>query len=577
MRFRRVSAAVASAAAIGLTLAACAPPEGGNKDDDGTAAGSSISVSVGPNDFISYNGFTPESYSTYNSAITDRIKSSFFYFDDAGTVQPFEALGSAEVLSDEPLEIEFTIADDAVWSDGTPITVADAVLAWGVQNPNLADAEGSALFNSVSQDLGDTIPAGPQGDAAGKTFTVTYANPDPDWKIQTYILDPAHVVAEQAGLTTEELTAAILDGDTDTLAPAAEFWNTGWSSEPGSLPEDSLMPSSGPYKISSWQAGESVTLVANEEFFGEKAKTEELVIRFVAQDAMVQALDNGDLDVIAPQPTVDTLSQLEALGDKVTIYDGATLTWEHLDFNFREGSVFADNLELRKAFALCVPRQQIVDNLIKPVDAGAVVMNAREVFPFNDNYDEVIDASYDGAYDEVDIDAAKAIVDEQAAAGTEVRIGYSAPNPRRTEEVAIIKSSCDKAGFNVVDAGNEDFFAPGGTQERGDYEVALFAWAGSGQITSGQNIYATGKPQNYGQYSNPAVDAAWQTLATSMDPSVHAEQTKIIEKLLWDDLFGIPIFAHPGLDASGSTIEGAKHNVTQQGILWNAETWQRAE
>lgn len=575
MRFRRISAVVASVAATGLILTACAPPESGGDGDEATS--SSISVSVGPNDFISYNGYTPETYSTYNSAIVDRIKASFFYFDDKGEIKPFEALGSAEVLSDEPLKIEFTIADDAVWSDGEPITVADAVLAWGIQNVNLVDAEGNPLFNSVSQDLGDTIPAGPQGEFDGKTFTVEYANPDPDWKIQTYLLDPAHVVAEQAGITTEELTKAILEGDTAALAPVAEFWNTGWLTEPGTLPDEELMPVSGQYKIKSWQAGESVTLVANDKFYGEKPKTEELVIRFVAQDAMVQALDNGDLDVIAPQPTVDTLKQLEELGDKVKIYDGNTLTWEHLDFNFRDGAIFADNLELRKAFAMCVPRQQIVDNLIKPIYADAEVLNAREVFPFQDSYDEVVEASYGGTYDEVDVEGAKAIVDAQGAAGTEVRIGYSAPNPRRTEEVAMIKSSCDKAGFNIVDAGNQDFFAPGGTQERGDYEVALFAWAGSGQITSGQNIYATGKPQNYGEYSNPEVDAAWTTLATSMDPKVHLEQTKVIEKLLWDDLFGIPVFAHPGLDAGAADIEGLKHAATQNGIIWNAETWMRAE
>lgn len=141
----------------------------------------------------------------------------------------------------------------------------------------------------------------------------------------------------------------------------------------------------------------------------------------------------------------------------------------------------------------------------------------------------------------------------------------------------MIKSSCDQAGFNIVDAGNEDFFQPGGTQERGDYEVALFAWAGSGQITSGQNIYATGKPQNYGQYSNPEVDAAYTTLVSSLDPAVHLEQTKVIEKLLWDTLYGIPIFAHPGVDASASDIEGVERTTTQSGISWNAYNWHRAE
>ncbi|GAB2509448.1 ABC transporter family substrate-binding protein [Microbacterium petrolearium] len=579
MRLRRIYGGVAAAAALGLALTACAPADSGDNGDGGDDTTSqSIAVTVGPNDFISYNGFTPETYSTYNSAIVDQLKAGFAYFGPDGSIVPNEDLGSYEVVSEDPMVIEFTISDDAVWSDGTPITVADAILAWGIQNANLTSGD-APLFNSVSQDLGDTIPAGPQGDPTGKTFTVEFANPDPDYAIQSYIVDPAHVVAEQVGMTVEELSEAILAGDAEALAPAAEFWNTGWHTEPGTLPDAELIPSSGPYILDSWSATQSVTLKANPEYYGEQLapKNDEIVFRFIEQDAMPQALENGDVDVIAPQPTVDTIAQLEEIGDAASIYTGPTLTWEHLDFNFVEGSLFADNLELRKAFAMCVPRQQIVDNLIKPLDPEAEVMNAREVFPFQETYDEVVSESYDGQYDEVDVEGAKAIVEAEGATGAEVRIGYSAPNPRRTDEVAMIKASCDKAGFNIVDAGNPDFFQPGGTQERGDYEVALFAWAGSGQITSGQNIYATDKPQNYGGYSNPEVDAAWTTLASTLDTDVHLEQTKVIEKLLWDTLYGIPLFAHPGVDAAASNIEGVERTTTQSGISWNAHNWSRAE
>ncbi|WP_261163849.1 ABC transporter family substrate-binding protein [Microbacterium sp. Marseille-Q6965] len=577
MRLRRIYAGVAAAAALGLALTGCAPADTGDGGDGGTTS-QTIGVTVGPNDFISYNGFTPETYSTYNSAITDLTQVGFSYFGPDGEVIPNEDLGSYELVSEDPLVIEYTINDDAVWSDGTPITVADVILAWGVQNPNIASGD-APLFNSVSQDLGNTVPAGPQGEPDGKTFTVEFAAPDPDWQIQTWLTHPAHVVAEQAGLSVEELTTAILEADAETLAPAAEFWNTGWHTDPGTLPDEALIPSSGPYKLSSWSAGESVTLVANEEYYGEQLapQNDEVIFRFIAQDQMPQALENGDVDVIQPQPTVDTIAQLEDIGDSVEVLTRETLTWEHLDFNFVEGSLFADNLELRKAFAMCVPRQQIVDNLIKPIDPEAQVMNAREVFPFQETYEEVVDAAYDGQYDEVDIEGAKAIVEAQGATGAEVRIGYSAPNPRRSDQVAMIKSSCDQAGFNIVDAGNEDFFAPGGTQERGDYEVALFAWAGSGQITSGQNIYATGKPQNYGQYSNPEVDAAYETLVSTLDESVHLEQTKVIERLLWEDLYGIPVFAHPGVDAAASDIEGVVQTATQSGISWNAYSWSRAE
>ncbi|QRQ79585.1 ABC transporter family substrate-binding protein [Glutamicibacter protophormiae] len=600
MRFQRVSKAVVVGAAMAMALSACAPggsetspsaseSEGaGNAGAEATTTGladlgdittkdGTIKVSIGAPEFISYNGFTPQTYSTYNSGITDRMFAGFTYFGTDGKIYANEDLGSFEKISDDPLTIKYTIADNAKWSDGTDITTADAVLAWAVQNLNLnTGSKEKPLFSSVSTDLGDTVPKGPQGDPAGKEFTVEFKAPDPDWQIQTWMLHPAHVVAKKGGLSTEEFVAAVRDGDSKKLEKAAKFWNTGWTTKPGTLPDEADMPVSGPYKLGSWKAGESVTLTANENYYGTPAATKELNFRFLADSGMVQALQNKDLDVIGPQPTVDTLEQLKGLGSAVNIQQGDTLTWEHLDFNFVDGNAMT-NLELRKAFAMCVPRQEIVDNLIKPLNPGAQVMNLREVFPFQENYADTVAAAYDGRYDEVDIDGAKKILEDQDAVGTKVRIGYSAPNERRTNEVAQIKSSCDKAGFEIVDAGDPKFFAPGGTQERGDYEVALFAWAGSGQISSGQNIYATGKPQNYGKYSNAQVDAEWETLATSLDPAVHAEQTKKIEKLLWDDLFGIPLFAHPGLSASGSDIQNVRHTATQNGIVWNAEQWVRAE
>lgn len=602
MRVQRISKAVAVGAALALALTACAPggetaptdsvkpsatgsgtntvepADSGLADlGDITTKDGNIKVTVGSPDFIGYNSLTPQTYSTYNSAITDRVLAGFSYFGTDGKIYQNKDLGSYEKLSDSPLTIKYTINPEAKWSDGTPITTADAVLAWASQNPNLKNAKGKMLFDSVSADLGDTVPKGPEGAADSKEFTVTFKNPDPDWQIQTWMTTPAHVVAKQGGLSTAELVEAIRANDATKVTKAAEFWNTGWTTKPGTLPAADLIPSSGPYKLKSWTAGESVTLEANEAYYGTPAATKTLTYRFMDDGAMVQALENKELNVMAPQPTVDTLAQLQKLGETVNIQQGDTMTWEHLDFNFRDKAVFKDSLELRQAFAKCVPRQQIVDNLIKPLNPEAQVLNAREVFPFQENYKDVVAFSYGGQYDAVDVEGSKKILEEQNAVGTKVRIGYSAPNPRRTDQVAMIKSSCDAAGFEIIDAADPKFFAPGGTQERGDYDVALFAWAGSGQITSGQNIYATDKPQNYGKFSNKEVDAAWTRLATSMDPAVHLTEMKNIEKLLWDNLFGIPVFAHPGLSASSSDIKNVRHTATQSQIVWNAEQWVRAE
>lgn len=605
MKIRRTAAAVSAVTASALVLAACTS---GAPEDDGTAAeetaaeegggpsttakedlgitetvDGTIYYSTGEVEWTGFNDYTADTYSTYNSVVNDRMRpGGFFYFGTDGTIYPNEEFGTVEVLSglegDDPLVVEYTIDDDAAWSDGNAIDYADALLEWASQNPEWLTQGGDPVFNHVSADYPTYVPDGPQGEDGDKTFTVEYAEKNPDWRLITgaYLL-PAHVVAEQIGTDEAGLVDAIKNEDVEVLTQAAEFWNSWISPNPGELPDPATAPSGGPYQLMAdgWEAGQSITLEPNPNYWGTPPATSHLTFRFLAADAHVQALANGDLHIIEPQATVDTLSQLEALGDSVEIQTGAELTWEHLDFNFRETSPFSDaqgGLALREAFAMCVPRQQIVDSLIVPVDPEAEVMNAREVFPFQDDYDEVVEAAYDGRYDEVDLEGATQRVEESGIeTPITVRIGYSAPNPRRSQTVAAIKSSCDQAGFDIQDIGSETFFSE--ELPNGDYEVALFAWAGSGQITSGQNIYATDMPQNYGEYSNATVDEAWSTLAGTLEEDVHAEQTKIIEQELWDTLFGIPLYAHPGVVAHASDVENVRFTAAQTGAPWNAEQW----
>ncbi|WP_336705375.1 ABC transporter family substrate-binding protein [Micrococcus terreus] len=622
MKFTKLSAAAALVAGSALVLSACAPAGPADNNDNGNGGGGSsqsagggaadlpkgdagnlltvepedetaladlgdiqpkegsVAYSVGEDEFSSYNGMTPASYSTYNSAVVDRMLLGFTYFGTDGTIHPNEDMGSYEKISDEPLQVKYTIHEDAVWSDGTPVTAADFIVKWGWSNPRITSGSGedeAPIFQAISHSFGEYVEEAPEGDPAGKEFTITYKEPYADWEIMMDAALPAHVMAKQADMSLEELVEAVKAEDAEALAPVAEFFNTGWNASPGEVPSEEIAPSMGPYVFKSWEPGQSITLTANEKWWGTPPATQDLVIRFAAADTHVQALDNGDLNVIEPQATVDTLQQLEALGDKIIIQKGSGLTWEHLDFNFRDSSPFGDSLELRQAFAMCVPRQDIVDNLIKPLDPEAVVMNAREVFPFQENYQEVVDAAYGGEYDEVNIEEAKKLVEASGVSNPTVRIGYNAPNPRRAETVSLIKSSCDQAGFTIEDAGNEAFFTE--TVVQGDYDVALFAWAGSGQIASGRNIYSSlpvGQ-QNYGEYSNEELDKEWTTLASSVDPAVHAEQVKKIEKILWDDLFGIPLYAHPGVVAHDADLANVRDTATQSGALWNVEQWVFAE
>ena len=538
----------------------------------------SIAYSVGADDFLSYNGLQSNTYTTYNSAVADRMFSSFWYFGTDGSIIPNEDFGTYEKTSDDPLTVKYTISDDAKWSDGTPVTAGDFIFHWAANNDTVK-AEGSEtpLFDSISFEQGKYIPEAPEGEADGKEFTVTYPEPYADWEILISTALPAHIVAKEAGMSFEELVTAAKEKDVEALTPAAEFWNDGWDFSPGELPDASLVPSMGPYKFKDggWQAGQSITLEANPEYWGTPPATKELVLRFADPKTHVQALQNGDLDVIEPQATVDTLQQLEGLGEDVNVQTGDQLTWEHVDYNRGEGSVFADSPELREAFALCLPRQQIVDNLIKPIYADAQVMNLREVFPFQDKYQEVVDAAYPEEMDEPYIEKAKELVEQSGVSKPTVRLGYQAGNQRRTETVALIKSSCDQAGFDVQDANSPVFFKE--VMPAGDYDAALYAWAGSGQKASGANIYQSDGAQNQQSYNNPEVDAAWDKLATSLDENEQLEQVKTIEKLLWEDFQAIPLYAHPGLVGHKADVANVRDTAAQSGALWNVEQWVRVQ
>ena len=619
MKYTKLSAAAALAAGSALILSACAPG-GGNAGDSSSNSASgasqggdsgagnviegdkgqkltaeasgpgkadlgdvktqdgSIAYSVGADDFLSYNGGQSNTYTTYNSAVADRMFSSFWYFGTDGSIIPDKDFGTYEKTSDDPLTVKYTISDDAKWSDGTPVTAGDFIVQWAANNDTIkAEGAETPLFDSISFEQGKYIPEAPEGEADGKEFTVTYPEPYADWEILISTALPAHIVAKEAGMSFEELVTAAKEKDVEALTPAAEFWNDGWDFSPGELPDASLVPSMGPYKFKDggWQAGQSITLEANPEYWGAPAATKELVLRFADPKTHVQALQNGDLDVIEPQATVDTLQQLEGLGEDVNVQTGDQLTWEHVDYNRGEGSVFADSPELREAFALCLPRQQIVDNLIKPIYADAQVMNLREVFPFQDKYQEVVDEAYPKEMDEPNIEKAKELVEKSGVSKPTVRLGYQAGNQRRTETVALIKSSCDQAGFDVQDANSPVFFKE--VMPAGDYDAALFAWAGSGQKASGANIYQSDGAQNQQSYNNPEVDAAWDKLATSLDENEQLEQVKTIEKLLWEDFQAIPLYAHPGLVGHKADVANVRDTAAQSGALWNVEQWVRVQ
>ena len=557
---------LATLAAASLLLSACAS---GDDSDDTASQQTTAPITVRwahEQEFASYNGNTADGNSIANNAVLTQLVSGFWVFAPDGSIQPNEDFGKFEKTSDSPLTVKYTFNEKAVWSDGEPIDCDDFVLAW-LANSGVTGEEGfstAATFGYEDQNK----PACKDGD---KTVTVTYKKPFADWAglYGSPTLLPAHIV-EKNGDVPDIIAAA----DTPTspaLKKAETFYNEAWNVNPGQLKPD-IMLSSGYYQLTGWQAGQSVTLTANPKWWGAPAKAKTLVIRYLGGDQQAQALQNGEVDAIDPQPQVELVNQLKALGDKVKFSTQDQYTFEHLDFNFRGD--FKDK-NLREAFAKCVPRQQIVDNLVKPQNPNANILQSRYVFPFQPDYSKFETGVGGEKYNTVDIPGAKQLLAEAGKPSVTVRVGWRKDpaqiNKRRVDTLALVAASCKQAGFNVVDAGTADFFEK--ALPEGNFDVAMYAWTGSPLVTGSSAIYVTKGESNYQAYTSPVVDQATSQLNEEIDTAKQVDLMVQIDKQLWTDLATIPLFAFPGILATSPDIEGVEYNATQQELLWNAQNW----
>jgi peptide/nickel transport system substrate-binding protein len=582
--------AIAVVAGGSLILTACgggggddgaAPPTGEETGGETGGTAADTFTYAAEQEFAAYNANTADQNALRNSEVLNQVLEGFWFFGPDGSIVRNEGFGTYEQVSEDPLTVQYTIGDDVAWSDGEPFDCDDIYLAWvggsgyvQSEQPVLDDegeptdeTEQAPLFSTAgTAGLEDSQP--PQCEDGDKEFTLVYDQPFGDWQaVFGSGMMPAHVVERESGV--EDLIAPIRDQDVETLQPAAEFYNTAWVFNPGELKPD-ISPALGPYQLDSWQAGQSLTLTANESYWGEAPATPTVTARFIAQDGQAQALQNNEVQLISPQPNVDLVAQLEQLGNTVNVSTHDEYTYEHYDFNF---DTAFENRALREAFALCLPRQTIVDSLIVPQNPEAIVLNSRYVFPFEPDYQQVADAITPEEFKTQDVEAARAILEAEGAIGQDLRLGYQTPNPRRSDQAAAVIASCgpDGAGFNVIDQGADDFFGVG--LDQGLFEVAMFAWAGSPLVTGASSTFVTGGGNNNGNYSNEEVDALIDQLNQETDLDAQQELIIQIETILWEDLATIPVFTFPALLATVQGVENVEFNATQASITWNMDEW----
>ncbi|KFI94006.1 peptides ABC transporter substrate-binding protein [Bifidobacterium saguini DSM 23967] len=117
---------------------------------------------------------------------------------------------------------------------------------------------------------------------------------------------------------------------------------------------------SGPYTVAKFVENDSITLKANEKYWGKnKAKTPTIVIKYLADDnAAVNALKSGDVQVLAP--ITETLAgPFKSDSAKYTVKAGNGTDKYVLGFNNASGSKLADK-RIRQAIRYAINHKEII-------------------------------------------------------------------------------------------------------------------------------------------------------------------------------------------------------------------------
>lgn len=584
MRKTRISSALGLSAVAALALSACASSDTGASSTSGSdAAASDKSVSIAiTNVFSSLNTGTAEGNSDTNGIIDQMTNRGFYTVTNTFDIRHNEWFGTYSMTEEgEGIKVDYKVNDDQKWSDGNDIDKGDLLLAWATQSGHFNSEDGELTYFDFA---GETAGLGgaevPVVSEDGRSISFTYPKAFADWEIAYNIDKPAHVVADLAGMSEEELVETLETAtpgeENENLRKIADAWNEGFNTT--TFPSnEALTVGNGPYLVTAVEENQSVTLTANPNYQGDKKPAIGEVVLKVQGDVatQIQALQNGEVNAVAPQASIDTVSQLEALSGVVTETQ-PDQAYDHLDLNVKEGSPFADE-NVRKAFLLTVPRQDIVNKLIKPMDDKAEVLNSQlYVASDAENYAKTVESNNSSEYPSDDMDANIAKAKELLGGQTPtIRILYNNKNPNRINSFQMIKESAEKAGFVVVDAGSEQWSS---LLPTGDYEASIFGWvsSGVGNESLGQ-IFKTGSPSNFTGYSNPIVDAASEEIMATTDTDRIEELKMQADGELFRDGYGLPLFQSIAVTSYSDNITGVEPKPGQQPLTWNIEEWDFAE
>lgn len=421
-----------------------------------------------------------------------------------------------------PTTWEFSIRDNARWTDGQPVTAEDIAFSYerAQSVPGTVASYKGFLRTVAKVEVKDP-----------RTLVVTTSAPDPLLPIN---LSSVYIVSKHVGQTA-----------------TTNDYNSG-----------KAMVVDGPYAFVGYTPGDRVQMRRNDTFWGERAEWDKVNYRYISNPAArTAALLAGDVDVIDKVSFSDFGNLEKNPKVKVWSYPGLRVLLLQPSFNPGPTKYVTDeagkpldrnpllDVRVREALTIAINREAIADRI-----ASGGVTAATQWMPAGTfGYDP------DRARIENDPAKARALL---AAAGYPrgFRLTMHVPSdryPLAPETAQAVAQFWTRIGVQTA-IEVVPFAIYGSAANKGEYAMSMIGWGngtaeGTYAMTSILATHDNAKglgASNWGRYSNPKLDEALAAASAEFDAAKREAIIKGAVKTVMDDVGIIPLYHYKNIWAS---------------------------
>lgn len=428
---------------------------------------------------------------------------------------------------------------------------------------------------------------------------VYHLRPGTGWSdgVPVTAADLAHTAAvlSASGSPGHDLIRSVDVVDRSTALVALDSPHGAWQTlfprvfRHGSLPGDlDSLATTGPFTFAAWEQGERLVLARNERWWADRdplsgrrpGDISEVTLVFIDDVAeMVDALEDGEVDVIAARPdqtAIDALTTMEGIGLEVA----PGPFWEHIDFHHEDPMLALP--WVREAIATAIDRERILDETVRLVHPSADPLDNTVWMTETPYYEPHFEVAFDP-------ERAERLLEEngcergedgvQVCGGTRMSFVWATTDDDEARRVTfdLVRGDLEIIGIELTGAfvNPSEFvsreFLFGGPDR---WQMINFSWRSRPDPWGANATYFCDDDSlNVSRYCSERVESLIRATETIVDPAERAAVYNQADLLYLEDLAVIPLYQKPVMMAWTTVLSGPTPNHTLSSDLWNLGSW----